>query len=284
MSRLTNRGVPLTDDEKEAIRDDLGVTEVVGEVLPDQSGNAGRFLSTDGSDVSWEQFPDSFEVDYVTLSDTSGLALPDGSLGLTQSGQLVVHDGETMGGTPVVGLGWLGSASIESSVSEGQIQTIADCVIPVNQINNGDVWRIVGKLYIYNDLSNWSGATTPRVGFYLVGSTATAIERGYNLAWSETDRYINLDFQLRFQISDSGTNVSLAFATMGVTYSGVTAGGSETRSFPSIATSGSPIQRFVPSGNDLTIRCFGSLAADSSGADVTGSVYYVSDLKLIREA
>lgn len=51
--------------------------------------------------IGAEYLPEVIPVVAVTLSDTTGLILPAGSLGLDASGNLVLHDGVTAGGNPV---------------------------------------------------------------------------------------------------------------------------------------------------------------------------------------
>lgn len=230
-----------------------------------------------------EVIPDNLEVDSIQLADTTGLALPDGTLGLDASGALVIHDGETDGGNPILGKRWLGASSITAAQlnTAGTLVEIARLTIPANQVVNGDRWRVIGQVSVYNDLASYSSASaTPKIGWYQLGASSTALNRGYSIAWDPTKVTCLFDLTAQFEIADSGTAVSLAWtAQSGSVVLNQIAAGTPAITYPTVGTL--VPGRTTPSGQDLVIVLYGSLDADS-GADSTGNCYFVSDVKLIK--
>lgn len=69
---ITTNDIVLTDEEKTAAQLWLGINAGGGASLPDQTGNAGKFLTTDGTTASWS---DTVVVDRATTNSNTSIVI-----------------------------------------------------------------------------------------------------------------------------------------------------------------------------------------------------------------
>lgn len=141
MPRLTNSGEPLTEEEKEAVRDGLDVIDF-NNVTPTQ-GREAIGLSDDDGKIPGELMPNEIEVDSIQVGEAPTSILPEGTI--TRVGtDLYVHDNSTEGGILVGASGDIpiariaGTCTIYDSANgsfRGKIGTGGFCAVELGRVS-----------------------------------------------------------------------------------------------------------------------------------------------------
>ena len=200
---LTFSGGPITSSGTLVLGGTLGIanggtgaTTVAGAInalLPEQSDNAGKFLTTDGTNVSWAT------VSGGSTGTVTSVNLSGGTTGLTTLGGPITDSGTiTLSGTLALSHGGTGSTS-----AQGAINTLA------GSVTNGHYLRGNGTNVV---MSSIQASDVPTLNQNTTGSAATLT----------TSRTISATGDATWSVSFNGsTNVSGALT---LSNTGVTAG------------------------------------------------------------
>lgn len=147
---------------------DLSGTPTIDTLLPSQTGNSGKFLTTDGTSSSWATVSSGSGT--VTSVDASG-----GTTGLSFTGGPVTTSGTlTLGGTLVVSNGGTGATTLTGYVKgNGTSAMTASSTIPGSDVSgniSGNAANVTGTVAIGN---GGTGQTTASAAFNALSPITT---------------------------------------------------------------------------------------------------------------
>jgi hypothetical protein len=164
-----NAGEVLPLDTTEKLKVFFNNPAVSGSSLPDQTGNAGKFLTTDGTDASWATVSSgSGTVTSVGLTAPTGLTVTgspvttSGTLALSMTSGYAIPTTASQANWDTA-YGWGNHASAGYVVSGGALGTpssgtLTNCTFPtLNQNTTGTASNVTGTVAIAN---GGTGATT----------------------------------------------------------------------------------------------------------------------------
>lgn len=155
----------------------LVATASGGDSLPDQTGNNGKFLTTDGSDASWGTPAGSGDVTAASSFGTDDVLIKsDGTGKGVQASQLVIDD-SFAGSTSIIGPG---SVDIANSQSFNDFLTLSSGQV---DLESSGILSLIGPLSI-----DFKPSTDGVFNFYKQGNVIKTT-LGFNNA--STDRVIN---------------------------------------------------------------------------------------------
>lgn len=261
------------------------------EVLSAIQGAAG-----DPDRIGSEYLPEIIPVDGVTLSDSSAVELPAGTLGLNGDGRLVIHDGDTTGGVDAEGMILRGAVThtVSDSIAAAQIIEIAQAVIPASYFSDGDAVFALGNVVIQSALSNYNPATNPALVLYFRDSAgarnATAEpDDGYRiiLATAATlAAYTIVEIMEKFSMALASNLLSINVeSVVGSSRRRTLAAGVATETETNFANGGTAGERNITYGGagGFAYLCIGVfLPADAATADASGSFSAACDIKFIK--
>jgi len=233
---------------------DLSGTPTIDTLLPSQTGNSGKFLTTDGTSSSWATISGTGTVTSVDASGgTTGLSFTGGPV--TTSGTL------TLGGTLVVSNGGTGATTLTGYVKgNGTSAMTASSTIPGSDVSgdiSGNAANVTGTVAIGN---GGTGQTTASAAFNALSPITTTgdliIGNGTNSATRlaiGTNNYV---------LTSNGTTASWQPAAGGATS---WASGTEAApGWPNTTTSGTGIYS-ASSTADISFSVNGKRALQVSG-------------------
>jgi hypothetical protein len=246
--------------------------------------------------IGTEYFPDIVEVDGVTLSNSSAVELPAGTLGLNAQGALVVHDGQTTGGRDVAGMRMQGILNhiVSDSIAADQILEIASVVIPVGTFNStARPLGIVGSVFVRSSLSGYEPAGNPSLIFYLADAAGARNplaepDDGLRvpLSIAATPAQLTIMEMCEVLIVNNPSNLLNINLTniVGAIRRRTLAAGVATVTETNLSTHGLLSERNIPYGGAgqfafLKIGLF--LPADAATANASGSIIATCDLRII---
>jgi hypothetical protein len=196
----------------------------INALLPSQSTNSGKFLTTDGTSASWATISGSGT---VTSVDVSG-----GTTGLTTSGGPVTGSGTiTLAGTLGVANGGTGATTLTGYVKgTGTTAMTASATIPGADISgniSGNAANVTGTVAVAN---GGTGQTTYTDGQLLIGNTTGGTLTKATLTQGSGITITNGAGSITIAANNAGTvtSVDVSGGTTGLTTSGGPVTGSGT--------------------------------------------------------
>ena len=152
------------------------ISYTAGETLPTQTGNTGKYLTTDGTTASWAQVNFASTLDQLTDVDTTGVSdnytLVYNSSSSTWLAEQSVADGTIIDGGSLDGLS--GGSGITTISDVHNIDELADVI--VTNPSNGQVLKWNGSAWV--NAADATGGTT-------INSTDDVSEGSTNLYYTD---------------------------------------------------------------------------------------------------
>ena len=186
--------VPFDVAEKIRVITSNGGYSGGGASLPDQTGNAGKYLTTDGTNPSWGTVSGTGS---VTSVDVSG-----GTTGLTTSGGPVTSSGTiTLAGTLAVANGGTGATDGSGARTNlsAQKTITSGTALPTGGVD-GDIYLATGTTAgTINLLTQTSGATANQL---MYGGASGEVAQTANMAWDNASSLLTV--KNRLQVINAG--------------------------------------------------------------------------------